>query len=515
MKKTLTANISGIVFHIDEDAYEKLSRYLSNVRRHFTAEEGGDEILADIESRIAEMLQEKTTASKQVVTLDDINEVISQLGDPSQFSGEETTAEPAAAFERTQKRLYRDPDNKYLGGVAGGLGAFFNLDPTWLRVAFVVFTFVYGFGPLVYIILWIVVPKARTTAEKLEMRGRKVNISNIEKSIREELHELKKNIENFSEETRENLKKKENRNALENTLAGIGKGIGAFFRVFFKVVGILIGVFFVFLGIFLLVGLLSSLFWGPVPVTFPYGDIHIFSLHALLELLFTSPWIVRLAITGLLLAVGIPLVTLVYAGLRLIFGFESRIRYFGLVAFMLWIAGIALLSFVSVNGVRHFSASQSVVETHSLESASPTHLYLGTDPVMWRQFTGINTYNVPGNWELLWKGNDHQRHGKPRLRIRGTQSPEMQLTVIRESRGPSYLQAREYAQGIDYRFQMQDSSLVLDPVFSFEQDDPWRGQKILLELSVPNDKVVVLSDDLKKALEVRWGNIPNVVDSRR
>jgi hypothetical protein len=280
-------------------------------------------------------------------------------------------------------------------------------------------------------------------------------------------------------------------------------------------VGILIGVFFVFLGIFLLVGLLSSLFWGPVPVTFPYGDIHIFSLHALLELLFTSPWIVRLAITGLLLAVGIPLVTLVYAGLRLIFGFESRIRYFGLVAFMLWIAGIALLSFVSVNGVRHFSASQSVVETHSLESASPTHLYLGTDPVMWRQFTGINTYNVPGNWELLWKGNDHQRHGKPRLRIRGTQSPEMQLTVIRESRGPSYLQAREYAQGIDYRFQMQDSSLVLDPVFSFEQDDPWRGQKILLELSVPNDKVVVLSDDLKKALEVRWGNIPNVVDSRR
>jgi phage shock protein PspC (stress-responsive transcriptional regulator) len=210
MKKTLTANISGIVFHIDEDAYEKLNFYLENVRRHFTSEEGCQEILSDLESRIAEMLQDKISSSKQVITLEDINQVIMQLGDPGQIKGEETPGGSSESYYsyRTQKRLYRDPDNKYLGGVSGGLGAFWNVDPTWIRVAFVVFTFIYGFGPLLYIILWIVVPKARTTAEKLEMRGERVNISNIERSIKEELNDLKKNIKDLSKEARENLKKK-------------------------------------------------------------------------------------------------------------------------------------------------------------------------------------------------------------------------------------------------------------------------------------------------------------------
>jgi phage shock protein PspC (stress-responsive transcriptional regulator) len=216
MKKTLTVNISGIVFHIDDDAYAKLDRYLVTIRRHFSSDEGCDEIIAGIEGRIAEMFQEKVTASKQVVTLADVKEVISQLGEPEQISGSDEASEKKQGSGsgdsdyydfKASKRLYRDPDDKYIGGVCGGLGAYFQVDPTWMRLLFIVGIFA-GFGILLYIILWIVIPRARTTAEKLEMRGERVNLSNIEKSIKEDIQDIKNNLRNISEETRDAFKKK-------------------------------------------------------------------------------------------------------------------------------------------------------------------------------------------------------------------------------------------------------------------------------------------------------------------
>lgn len=211
MKKTFTVNINGIVFHIDEDAYDKLNRYLTSIRKHFSTDEGCDEIIAGIESRIAEMFQEKISESKQVVTLEEVTEIIRQLGEPEQISGEEEyqekSTEDAYIKQKAPKRLFRDPDDKYIGGVCGGLGAFFQIDPTWIRIIFLIGIFA-GFGLLLYLILWIVIPKARTTADKLEMRGERVNLSNIEKSIKEDLQDIKKNLQDISKETRDAFKKK-------------------------------------------------------------------------------------------------------------------------------------------------------------------------------------------------------------------------------------------------------------------------------------------------------------------
>ncbi|MFO7977943.1 MAG: PspC domain-containing protein [Bacteroidales bacterium] len=510
MKKTLTANISGIVFHIDEDAYDKLNLYLKNVRQYFTPDEGCDEILSDIETRIAEMLQDKTS-TRQVVTLDDINEVISQLGDPSQIRGDESAEEPMGSptYIKTQKRLYRDPDNKYLGGVAGGLGAYFNIDPTWLRVAFVVFTFVYGFGPLVYIILWIVVPRAVTTAEKLEMRGERVTITNIERSIREELGDLKKNIEDFSNGTRKGQKKKDNRNNLEEALEDIGQALASVFTVLFRVIGALIGVGFIFLGLFLLIGLISSLFWGPIPVTFPFDDAPLFSILALLEMIFTAPWMINLAIAGLLLALGIPLVALIYSGLRLIFGFESRIRYFGAVTLTLWVAGIAICAFMAVHGVRNFSAEHTLSDQYPLETPDSPNLYLEVNEDARFERTGLDRMDRH-NEDFYWLSLAREGTGRPRLRIRSTQSDTITLTITRESRGATYTEARQMTQGITYSYNQQDSVIVFDPVFSWEQEDRWRGQQLYLELNVPEDKVVILSPTLKRILNVRWGSSSRV-----
>lgn len=203
MKKTTTVNINGIVFHIDEDAYHRLDAYLKNLRQHFKKEEGCDEIMSGIESRLSEMFREKKKGSDRVVSMEDVQDAIAQLGEPAEISGEEEEHDnPGSSFssgtEPAPKRLFRDPDDKYIGGVCGGLGAYFQIDPTWIRVIFLLTIFAYSFGLILYIVLWIVIPKARTTADRLAMRGEKVNLSNIEKSIKEDLRDIKRNLEDLS-----------------------------------------------------------------------------------------------------------------------------------------------------------------------------------------------------------------------------------------------------------------------------------------------------------------------------
>ena len=214
MKKTFTINISGIIFHIDEDAYDKLNRYLESIKSHFKKSESKDEIIADIESRIAEILQERMSDTKQVVNIKDVDHVTEMMGQPSDFAEadepvhEDKESKERTYYSRTNKRLYRDPENKMIGGVCGGLGAYFNTDPLWFRLLFVALIIFSGAGLLIYIILWVVVPEAFTTAERLEMRGEAVNVSNIEKSIREEFDRFKDKLQDLSDEAKKTFKKK-------------------------------------------------------------------------------------------------------------------------------------------------------------------------------------------------------------------------------------------------------------------------------------------------------------------
>jgi phage shock protein PspC (stress-responsive transcriptional regulator) len=508
MKKTLTVNISGIVFHIDEDAYEKLNHYLASVRRHFTPDDGCDEIMSDIESRIAETLQEKISDSKQVVSLKDVQGVISQLGEPDQIGGEEEPAQPSGSkrirTEKTQRRLYRDPDNAILGGVAGGLGAYFQVDTTWIRIAFVLFTFVYGFGPMLYLILWIVAPKARTTAEKLEMRGEKVNISNIERTIKEELGDVKKNLEDFSEEAKESFKKKSERTDSDGSPGSLARFAGNFFRVFAKVIAVLIGLFLMFLGVFLLVGFASALLGGPVLIDSDFG-VQLFSFPALAEIFFNNKTFINLAIIGIILTLGIPLIAMVYAGARLIFGFDVKIRYFGFVGFMLWVAGLGICLFVLLNGARNFSSQRTVTEEIVLEQPEPGRLIFDVDELKIRELGIIPGSEVKaGRWDLLWMTETGHRNGIPRLRIRTTTSSELKVIITKESRGISPLVAMDNAASITYGFYQSGNTVIFDPFFSFEKSDGWRAQKVFIEVFVPENMPVEITDGLRKALDVRW-----------
>ncbi|HJZ42021.1 MAG TPA: PspC domain-containing protein [Bacteroidales bacterium] len=198
MKKTFSVNLGNRVFSIDDDAYIRLKEYLDRIESYFSDEKEREDIISDIELRISELFTERMGLNKQVITLRDVEEVIAIMGDPKEISGTEGQAGGNQSHDSHQRRtgprrIYRDPDDRMIGGVCGGLAAYLGLDPVIVRILFILFL-IFGIGLLVYIILWIVVPEARTTAQKLEMRGDTVNVSNIGNFVKEEFDNVKKSF---------------------------------------------------------------------------------------------------------------------------------------------------------------------------------------------------------------------------------------------------------------------------------------------------------------------------------
>lgn len=186
MKKTININLAGFVFYIDEDAYEELQKYLKNIKTYLGNTEGREEIIDDIESRIAELFSEK---QKQVITLIEVSEVIEVMGQPEDYMSEDET-EQKTSYKSSNKRLYRDPDSTVLGGVCSGIGHYLSIDAIWIRLIFLAMVWS-GVSILFYFILWAIIPKAETTAQKLEMKGKAATFSNIEDYVRKGYENVK------------------------------------------------------------------------------------------------------------------------------------------------------------------------------------------------------------------------------------------------------------------------------------------------------------------------------------
>jgi phage shock protein PspC (stress-responsive transcriptional regulator) len=186
MKITVSINIGGYPFNIDEDAYAELKRYLRSLELHFAGEDSTSEILSDIEARIAELFRVKLTSYKQVITLADVREVISVLGSPEDISDGNTDSTRSRSSRPGYHRMYRDPDRRIIGGVCSGIGAYWNIEPLIVRIIFLALVLAGGLGVLIYIILYIVLPEAKTTSQKIEMKGEPVNIENIKEAVKNE-----------------------------------------------------------------------------------------------------------------------------------------------------------------------------------------------------------------------------------------------------------------------------------------------------------------------------------------
>lgn len=194
MKITVSVNLGGYSFNIDEDAYDELKRYLKNLELHFAGEESSAEILSDIETRMAELFRAKMTSYKQVITIEDVKEAITVLGTPEDIADNESKSTRDKFSSPGYHRMYRDPDHRIIGGVCAGLGAYWDIDPLILRIIFAALILAGGLGVLVYLILYIVLPEAKTTAQKIEMKGEPVNIHNIKESVKQEFKNVRKKM---------------------------------------------------------------------------------------------------------------------------------------------------------------------------------------------------------------------------------------------------------------------------------------------------------------------------------
>lgn len=213
MNKTHNINVGGYPFTIDDEAYLSLEKYLGKIESHFRRSEGYEEIIDDIERRIAELLEERTK-TKKIVSNEDINQVIRILGTPEDFRTtsdfeDDETEFPSGREYKTGKKLYRDPDDKIIGGVCGGLAAYFGIqDPIWVRIAFALVALGGGLGIPIYLLLWALVPVAETPGDFLAMRGERINVKNIARIVEEQVEHLSDQLSGIGQDWKSKRRKK-------------------------------------------------------------------------------------------------------------------------------------------------------------------------------------------------------------------------------------------------------------------------------------------------------------------
>lgn len=316
MKKTLTINLSGVVYHIDEDAYSLLDKYLKDIKSHLQQSDEAQEVMGDIENRISELFSEKIAQGFQVITIQDVETVINRMGSPESYrdaaegetdpktdsktkqkqSREKKSREESG--QKTKKRIYRNPDDKMLGGVASGIAAYIDSDPVWVRLAFVFLTLFWGVTIPLYLLCWIVIPPATTAAEKLEMRGEEINLENIGKTVTETFNNVAGDVSDF-------VKSKRTRNAAEK----LGDFITNVVSFCIKFIMLIVGFSAAFLLFGLVVGLVAVLAVYLFGKTYSWEYIFDYPIAY-------SPELVLLLIVSGVLVLGIPLFSLFHAALR-------------------------------------------------------------------------------------------------------------------------------------------------------------------------------------------------------
>lgn len=356
MKKTFTVNLNGIVFHIDEDAYQLLENYLSNLRIHFSREEGSDEIMSDFEARISELLNERIRLGFSVITIEHVEEVIQRMGKPEElFAGEEKNAgsEFSAATETTsgaadrkfRKRLMRDPDDKMLGGVASGLAAYFGLDTTLLRLVMILLLIVSMTVPvtIIYIVLWLVLPLARTATDRLVMRGEPVNLENIGRTVTD-------GFEKASDDMRAYIRT----NAPRTQFQKIADFIVSFFAAVFKVGAVLLAILLIPVFIFVLFILLIVVFalivggWSAVFSYLPIDS----------DMYFVSEMPNYMAVWGSIsgiLLLGIPLMALLYRLFRRSLNLGPMAGAVKWMLLLVWLASLVGVCAIGVWALKEYS----------------------------------------------------------------------------------------------------------------------------------------------------------------
>jgi len=490
MNKTISINIGGFVFNIEENAYQKLYHYLSTIKKNFTEVEEREEIMGDIEARIAEIFQTKLSAGKEVITEKDVENVIDIMGKPEDYVSDEfansdakssTQKEKSAEQTTSTRRLFRDSENAMLGGVCSGLSHYFNIDIAIVRTLFIVFTILGGSGILIYIILLVAVPEAKTTNDKLHMRGQSINLE----SIKEHFTKIKDDIKS-------NTKNSKIKNAFNQT---IDKGVqvgSTFVRAFSKIIGLA----FVIGGIFALVLAVTVLFGnsGLLPMV---ASENIEDLPTLLSLLYPGETQSTLVFFSMIFVLLIPIISLIVVGTKVLFNYKKSFKTIAISSTILWFicAGILVITGIDL-GMNMRSDTSIEYEIPYTDSSDVLFIDVSEDNKFSNHIAFDDVWN---HSELVRVENENIFLGYPELVIKERQdSGNFEIILYKQSHGMSNKDAINKAERIDYKINLTGNRLLLPPYFSIPKADKLRVQRPVIEVRVPKGKRIELGKNIDR-----------------
>ena len=409
---------------------------------------------------------------------------------------DEPTRTYTSSRTSTARKLYRDTENAYIGGVSSGLAHYFGVDPLWIRIAWVVLFFGFGTGILVYILLWILMPAAETTSEKLAMSGKPVNITNIEEKVREGFSNVKESLDGVADKVKNGDYDKAGdkiKKSSRSFFDALGNVIMFFFKVFAKFIGIIL----IIIGASTLIALIVSLLSVGVVDLFHFDGIDMANVFYSSNL---PIWVVSLLV---LFAVGIPFFYIFILGLKiLVNNLKSIGRTANFTLLALWLASIVTLAIFAAKEVAEFSREGEFTDTIELNVKANDTLYV---EMINNEKYARNDYRR-NDFDVVYDDDDVKQiySSDVRFTVRSTSDSVAYMKVVKNARGRTYQAARDRAQEIDYNFNYNSGKLTLDNYFLTDADNKFRDQDVRITLYMPEGSIIYSDESTRNYRSWRY-----------
>jgi phage shock protein PspC (stress-responsive transcriptional regulator) len=371
-----------------------------------------------------------------------------------------------------------------LGGVCSGLGAFFNLDPIILRVLFIVFAFAGGVSIVLYLILWIIVPPARTAAQRLEMRGEEVTIENIERSVREEYDAVKNNVRKYGR---------------SETYKGARTAVGEMFHVLgliilgiARVIVVICGLFFILFGFGMMLAFLTGII-----LTQPFlNNIFLDSNITLQQLssIIMSPSDYQWMLLAASFAICIPLLALMYAGIKMVVRFKAKDGYVLLTFLVVWIISAVLTTSLVVIKVKDYAAHSYKTNAVALTEFKNRTIVVDIDPAKIDSLKKRLLYFESNGGNGVYFNREHNEYFvKPYFSIFKADSIHSGLVLESWTMGKDRQEARHNGEDLKYHWSQNDTALFFEPVYEMPAGKAWCMPHLNVNLYIPVDTKVVFT----------------------
>jgi len=481
MNKIFNINLGGYPFTIDDIAYHKLNKYLNTIERHFSTSEGCEEIISDIESRIAELFNESLNG-QPIVGLKDIDAAIATMGTPEEFGAVGADIDDADDISmgkegtyKTGRRLFRDPDSKIIGGVCSGLAAYFGIeDPLWVRLGAVGFMIMGGVAVPAYILLWIIMPQAATSADKLAMRGERIDINNIAKTIEDEIDNITDTFSDLDDKFRSKKKESSKRSTffligfLASAFALFGKAFSVAIKIIKKIFRPLLALMLIMLGFGFAMTWIGMVFMG----VFMSPFVGFFS---------PGPSILGYAgmISGMF-SIGIP----IFGALFMIYKFFGHYRMQSHIKSRVWtVWGVSLMIFISsiVNYSLQWQKHTSISSNEVLSQLNKGKITIERDEARYDDESIVIFDDVAIN------DNDLQCDDV-RIVVKETDEDVPTLETIICSNGKRKSEAFKRINEVEIsELEIKDNVIKVPRYFTLTEGAKYRGQNVTYVFNMPKD----------------------------